>query len=74
MTGNTQSLWRVDTHYLTCKQVQVSEEAPLKKWLNPLFGEGMYIYVKTEQEAKELLKNVIEDKIKNLNKMLDELK
>lgn len=71
MEENYVPLWRVDCETFKCELAQVSTDSPTGEWIYS-WGEP-YCYVETEKVGMELLKNVVKEKISQLNNILEEL-
>jgi hypothetical protein len=66
-------LYRADNYYKTVEYVEVDDDAPIGFELPPLFGDGMYIYFETQQEANNWLAKEIQTEIDALVEKLKEL-
>lgn len=62
-------LYRVDNDLLTVTAVPIEnfeEIPPVNQWFYAMFGPGSYCYKESEQEAKELMIEIIDAKIDEL--------
>lgn len=65
-------LYRADSYYKTVKYVEVDDDAPVGFELEPLFGDGAYIYFETHSEATFWLVKEIQAEIDALVEKLKE--
>lgn len=69
-------LYRLDDELLTIVEVDrdsLNIDPPIDYWLPVMYGEGSYIYVESEGEAKAMLREIIECRIVELNAKLLEV-
>lgn len=66
-------LYRLNDELLTIVEVDrdsLNIDPPIDYWLPVMYGAGSYIYVKSEDEAKAMLREIIECRIVELNAKL----
>lgn len=70
------NLYRLDDELLTIVEVHrdsLSIDPPIDYWLPVMYGQGSYIYVESEDEAKAMLREIIECRISELQGKLLEV-
>ena len=58
--------FRYDEFYDEIEEADVSEDAPIGKWLRSMIGEGCYIYLPTLEQANGMRLAILKGKMSEL--------